>query len=353
LGISLYMPFSKFSQVISHVLGWLLFFSLVIGFAYVAPGGENVLRQIFSFHFLVFYVIYLSLFYLNLYVLIPKLYLKQQWFYYLAIVSVLFVGVYLLKPFDHLLQHNAPPGRPPSPMQHPKGRGPVIDVISIVSFLLVWAASIVISVIREWRITLQRAARAEADKAQAELSFLKAQINPHFLFNTLNNIYSLAVTKNENTSFAIMKLSNIMRYVTDDATHDFVSLQNEVDCINDYVELQRLRLNKKTEINFSVKGRIEGQQIAPLILITFVENIFKYGISNHEPSPVSIKLSADEKTITFFCQNKLFSTLRKVERTGIGIANTKQRLEVLYPSKHLLHITKENGLYTVLLTLQM
>jgi LytS/YehU family sensor histidine kinase len=102
-----------------------------------------------------------------------------------------------------------------------------------------------------------------------------------------------------------------------------------------------------------VTGDTGDKQIAPLILITFVENIFKYGISNHEPSPVSIKLSADEKTITFFCQNKLFSTLRKVERTGIGITNTKQRLEALYPSKHLLNITKENGLYTVLLTLQI
>jgi two-component system LytT family sensor kinase len=347
------MPFSKFSEIIFHVLGWLLFFSLVIGFAYVAPGGENVLRQIFSFHFLVFYVIYLSLFYLNLYVLIPKLYLKQQWFYYLAILSVLFVGVYLLKPFDHMLQHNAPPGRPPSPMQHQRGRGPVIDVISIVSFLLVWAASIVISVIREWRITLQRAARAEADKAQAELSFLKAQINPHFLFNTLNNIYSLAVTKNESTSFAVMKLSNIMRYVTDDATHDFVPLQSEVDCISDYIDLQRLRLNKKTEICFSVTGNMEDKQIAPLILITFVENVFKYGISNHEPSPVTIKISADEKTITLFCQNTLFTTLRRIERTGIGIKNTKQRLEFLYRNKHLLNITTENGLYTVLLTLQV
>ncbi len=353
MGISLQMPFSKFSQIISHVLGWLLFFSLVIGFAYVAPGGENVLRQVFSFHFLVFYAVYLSLFYLNLYVLIPTFYLKQKWFYYLGIIAILFVAVYILKPFDHLLQHNAPQNRPHLSMGPRPGHRPIIDIISIVSFLLVWAASVVISVIKEWRITLQRAARAEADKAQAELSFLKAQINPHFLFNTLNNIYSLAVTKNETTSFAVMKLSNIMRYVTDDATHDFVPLQSEVDCISDYIDLQRLRLNKQTEICFSVTGDTDDKQIAPLILITFVENVFKYGISNHEPSAVTIRISTDEKTITLFCENKVFSTLRRIERTGIGIKNTKQRLEFLYPNKHLLNITTENGLYTVFLTLQV
>jgi LytS/YehU family sensor histidine kinase len=218
---------------------------------------------------------------------------------------------------------------------------------------MIWSVSTALAIIKEWRTTLERAVRAEADKAQAELSFLKAQINPHFLFNTLNNIYSLAITKNENTSFAIMKLSNIMRYVTDDATHDFVSLQSEVDCISDYIDLQLLRLNKKTDVHFSVTGNTEDKQIAPLILITFVENVFKYGISNHEQSSVTIKLSADEKTIALFCQNKLFQTLRRIERAGIGLKNSRQRLEFLYPNKHLLNITTENGLYTVLLTLQV
>ena len=144
-----------------------------------------------------------------------------------------------------------------------------------------------------------------------------------------------------------------MRYLTDDATHDYVPLQSEVECISDYIELQRLRLNKKTEISFSVSGQLEEKQISPLILITFVENVFKYGVSNHEPSPLVIKVSADEKTITLFCQNKLFHTLRKVEREGIGINNTKQRLELLYPNKHLLNITTDYDLYTVLLTVQL
>ena len=195
--------------------------------------------------------------------------------------------------------------------------------------------------------------QAEAEKARAELAFLKAQINPHFLFNTLNNIYSLALTKNDDTPFAVMKLSNIMRYLTDDATHDYVALQSEVECISDYIELQKLRLNQKTEINFSVNGWLDEKQISPLILITLVENVFKYGVSNHEHSPLTIRISADERTITLFCQNRVFNTLRKVEREGIGIGNTKQRLQLLYPNKHLLNITSDKGLYTILLTVQL
>jgi two-component system LytT family sensor kinase len=291
----------------------------------------------------------------------PFLYLRKKYFYYVLVIIALLIAVYFLRPFDHLMSHaerpfyefRSSPNMSDGVKPPHRGRSPQIDIVSIILFITILSVSTVISIIKEWQSTLQRATRAEADKAQAELSFLKAQINPHFLFNTLNNIYSLAVTKNDDTSFAIMKLSNIMRYVTDDATHDFVSLQSEVDCISDYIDLQRLRLNKKTEIDFSVTGNIDDKQIAPLLLITFVENVFKYGVSSHESSSVTIKLSADEKTITLFCQNKLFQSMRRIERTGIGLSNTKQRLEFLYPKRHLLNITTEYGLYTVLLTLQV
>src|SRR5437773_3176321 len=211
-----------------------------------------------------------------------QLWLKKKYVYYAATVIILFVGIYFLKPFDHLLRHNRPPDMPPGNRRPMDRGGPRFDIISIILFVMTWSLSTALSIIKEWRTTLQKVSRAEADKVKAELAFLKAQINPHFLFNTLNNIYSLAITKNENTSFAVMKLSNIMRYVTDDATNDFVPLQMEIDCINDYIELQRLRLSKKAEINFAVSGNTEDKQIAPLILMTFVENVFKYGISTHE-----------------------------------------------------------------------
>ncbi len=214
------------------------------------------------------------------------------------------------------------------------------------------ALSTAIKIIQQWQMTKQRATRAEADKASAELSSLKAQINPHFLFNTLNNIYTLTVMKDDNAPDSIMKLSNIMRYVTDDAVEDLVPLQSEIDCIHDYIELQRLRLGEKTRVNLDISGSIEHKKIAPLILMTFIENVFKYGISKHNLSSIDIKLSGDESGIYFFCQNKIFPEKDKNRRVGIGIKNTRQRLAYLYPNKYILDISTENQLYTVELTLR-
>ena len=267
------------------------------------------------------------------------------------------------RPFSDSLWHagdslrHFPGGLPPIDGGFGPGRQPqrrhIVDLFSIFLLSTIWALSTALRITQQWSETEQRAVKAEADKANAELSFLKAQINPHFLFNTLNNIYSLAVRQHENTADSIMKLSNIMRYVTDDVNRDFVSLESEVACITDYIDLQRLRLSKKVHIDFAVSGNPDGKRIPPLVLMTFIENVFKYGISSHEPSTITIKLFAEEKNITFFCQNKLFSTERRVERTGIGIINTKQRLEHVYPNRHLLNISTDDGLYTVQLTLMV
>ncbi len=348
----------KGRNIIFHVAGWLLFVSLVLGFIAEGPGSGDAWSRIFSIDCFIFFSIYLFVFYFNSEFLIPKLYLQKKYLYYFSIVIVLLIAVFFIRPFDNLLSHGPRPGGqggPGGPDAPPPGRrgGPLIDITSIVLFVMVISLSSAIQIIKQWQNILQRAYRAEADKAQAELSFLKAQINPHFLFNTLNNIYALSVTNNESTSVSIMKLSNIMRYVTDEATENFVSLEAEVDCIADYIDLQRIRLNKNVYVNFSVSGELEHKQIAPLILMSFIENVFKYGVSSHEPASITIKIFAEEKTITFYCQNNLFTTQRKQERTGIGIANTKQRLQHLYPDKHFLNITTENGHFTVQLTLQL
>jgi LytS/YehU family sensor histidine kinase len=215
------------------------------------------------------------------------------------------------------------------------------------------ALSMAIRISRQLQVTEQRVARAEADKANAELSFLKAQVNPHFLFNTLNNIYTLAITNNEHTGESILKLSDIMRYITDDIAADFVSLEREVECMTNYIDLQRLRLGKNVFLEYTVTGNLGNRKIAPLILMTFVENVFKYGISNHEASPLTIRLFCENRTISFFSENRIFSPGRAGERPGTGIRNARQRLEYLYPQKYFLSITNDNGLYTVDLSMQV
>lgn len=363
---------SKALTVGAHITGWLLFFGLAVAFVYTSSRGDrDVLSELFSPPYLLFYFTFLVLFYLNGEVLIPKLYLQKNYVLYFTVILLLFIIVFFLKPFDGLLRpdperfrpmpRHGPPlfreGPPPDfPARIPpprKGGGPKIDIISLVLFVGVWAVSTALQIIKQWRNTERRAALAEAEKARAELSFLKTQIHPHFLFNTLNNIYTLAVTKSEATPQALLQLSQILRYVTDEVRQDFVLLQREVDCMSNYIALQRLRLNEKTTIDYSVNGQLEDKQIAPLLLMTFAENVFKYGVSSREPSPITIQLMAEEKTMVFYCRNKIFQTRTAEERTGIGIRNTKERLDLLYPDKHILRICTDDGFYTVQLTLQV
>jgi two-component system LytT family sensor kinase len=372
------------SIIITHITGWLIFLSLPLLFINGQPHSDaNWWELLLSRPYWLFVLVYMLLFYCNTEYLIPQLFFQKKWLAYFGILLAALMLVYYLQPFDRLLGHGAqhgfnrgaigplqegPYGMPPSwgngfpppgpPGGGPGGRGPGnngrhTDMVSIFLFLVVVTLAIAVELTKRWRLTEQRVMRAEADRAHAELSFLKAQINPHFLFNTLNNIYTLALTGNEHTANSIMKLSNIMRYVTDDAAENFVSLESEVDCIRDYIDLQRLRLGKKTRLDFSVSGDLSRKEIAPLILMTFIENVFKYGLSNHAESTLIIRIFAEARTITFFSQNPLFSDRPAQERTGIGILNTRQRLDHLYRNKYLLNITDSDGLYTVELTLQV
>ncbi|GAB3928235.1 sensor histidine kinase [Mucilaginibacter myungsuensis] len=372
-----------------HAAGWLLFLIFPLLFLNDGLKGKGAVTLLSSSYYLLFCLTYMVMFYFNLGYLIPQFLLRKRYLVYSLIVVFLFSCVYFLQPFDKLLAHNprveaqmAAQARQryvdsvneshrffgPLPHENLRMQDPMskqsagispllahsrnIDTISLIIFALMMALSVAIGTVQQWQTTEQKVIKAEAEKANAELSFLKAQINPHFLFNTLNNIYTLSITDSEHTSESIMKLSNIMRYVTDEVSQDLVSLQDEVNCLNDYIDLQRLRLGKKTHVQFDIKGSITNQKIAPLILIPFIENMFKYGISKAKESTLKIELIAEAQTITLLCENPVFADQPKnTERTGVGIANTKQRLGYMYPGKHLLSIEEKNDLFRVKLTL--
>jgi len=371
----------KTISVVIHIACWLLFMAFPLLFMNGPSGNLNTLVLLKSPYYWLFCFTYIALFYINAYLLIPKLFLQKKYLAYALSCVLLLIGMYLISPFDRLLhstfrlqqknmaqmnrEFGPPPGEDPklyrpdlkSGEQPMQGRSPNFrrrkrfDINSMFVFLMIMAVSTAIKTVQQWQQTEKRIISAEAEKASAELSFLKAQINPHFLFNTLNNIYTLAVTNNANTAESIMKLSNIMRYVTDDVTADFVSLQSEVDCISDYIDLQRLRLSSKTQVNIDVSGDIDRYKIAPLLLMTFVENVFKYGISNQHSGNIDISVSVEDNNIIFNCINPIFERKENIERTGIGIANTKKRLQFLYPGKHTLSITDNNSTFKVYLTL--
>jgi len=394
----------KLTTFVIHCGGWLLFLIFPLLFMNGGQKGTSTWILVFSSYYWLFCLTYLLLFYLNTLYLIPEFFFKKRYIIYGIFVVLLFGCVYFLQPFDKLLQHNprlqvqinlpaqlqpasvqnqlAQPVTPASDtvsithpnypfgplphqdlrMQDPKVRSsgiiPLlrhsshIDVVSVIIFLIIIALSVAIRTVEQYHHTERKVVIAEAGKASAELSFLKAQINPHFLFNTLNNIYTLSVTGNEHTSDSIMKLSNIMRYITDDVSEDFVRLQSEIDCLGDYIALQQLRLGKKTKVNYNINGEAGTQKIAPLILVSFVENAFKYGVSKQENSDINIDITVEDDKVVFYCENKIFrNKAAAAERTGIGIANSKQRLEYLYAGKHNLLINDDGDKFCVTLTL--
>jgi hypothetical protein len=186
----------------------------------------------------------------------------------------------------------------------------------------------------------------------AEVNFLKSQINPHFLFNTLNGIYSQAHAKSANTEHSILKLSDLLRYVLYDSGGAKVELAKDIQYLSNYIDLQKLRLSQKITIDYTVSGNTDGKQIAPLLLITFVENAFKHGISYSNPSTVRINIGIFEKTLTLLVTNPVTET-NSFAQGGLGLKNVTRRLDLLYPGKYWLDIIHNDHLHIVNLKIDL
>ena len=196
----------------------------------------------------------------------------------------------------------------------------------------------------------------ENERLTSELRFLKAQINPHFLFNTLNNLYYLAFTNSPNTTEVIAKLSQMMRYMIYDSNHLSVPLDKEIEYIENYISLEKLRLNEEVPIDFKVEGMTGGLRIVPLVLITFLENAFKHGInSTTKDSFVDASIEISGKTCVYTVTNSKVSDSGKTvtEKSGIGLQNVKRRLELSYPNDYELNVNETEKTYSVTLKLNL
>ena len=198
----------------------------------------------------------------------------------------------------------------------------------------------------------QKLARAEMEyeRNKAELALYKAQINPHFLFNTLNTLYGLLITQSDKTEITLERFINLTKYMYNNANREFIALAEEVDYIGQYIALQQLRLNELADIRFTHEVEREEMPIPPMMLITFVENAFKYGISSDDPCFIHIQLNQRAEKLCFEVVNSTFG--REAGHSArMGIQNCRRRLELLYPEHHRLEIEQEHGLFRVRLEL--
>ena len=196
----------------------------------------------------------------------------------------------------------------------------------------------------------------EKQKTEVELKALKAQINPHFFFNTLNSIYSMALDKDERLPGTVLQLSDLMRYFLYEAKDNFVPLEKELAVADNYIALQKIRSGEQLSIEITKQGEMNDQKIAPLLLITFLENAFKHGAKGSSGNTfIKLDIKVDKNKLNFTVENSkgLIDEVNTGDHNGLGLENVKRQLELLYPGKHLLNIKDEQDRFVVALQLSL
>lgn len=343
---------NRVNLILVHIIGSLAF--LMIPVLSPPPGTNNLFESLGDYHHLkdIFgFGLTLLFFYANYYYFIPNTYFKKRYTLYILWCMIGFAFITILPNLvfpDTNFMHGRGHHRPlPPDMGKPGGfifmYGHMIH--NVLRFLVVLSISMMLK-------TNSRLKQIQKEKMDAEISFLKAQINPHFLFNTLNSIYSLALTKSDYAAPAVVKLSSLMRYSISESDKDKVPFSKELAYISNYIELQRMRLSSKVRIFHTVNGDGTGKDIVPFLLIPFIENAFKHGVNAEEDSLIDVKIDiTTERLVLNVRNNKVYVQPDREDSTGLGIGNTRERLKHLYPGKHNLVILDGDDYFNVLLEL--
>lgn len=308
------------------------------------------------------------LFYLNYFYLVPVLLLEKKYWLYFVFVSALiliFMVVrlnYFIPDFAQTRVVKALPPPEVLKLLHKGGRlktfvatkQPLFFKIGPSFFyILIITISAVIRTLTEFYNNQQNKLIAETHRTNTELIYLRKQTNPHFLFNSLNSIYSLAHKKSDLVPDAIVTLSELMRYMLYETDNKTVDLEKEINYIQNYIELQKLRLNNIEDIVINVHGDTRNKFIEPLLLISFVENAFKYGTDYKGAAHVKIKIFILNSSLDFWIENTIEDYSKDPDNSGIGLVNIQNRLDLLYPNAHKLDITQDDEFFRVHLNLEL
>jgi len=283
-----------------------------------------------------------AFFYFNYLYLVPKFLKNRNIFQYLI---ALILALIIFTPVYYFLEQNFYPLLGWKSYNVDLNFSFALMITLSANFLHIFLG-ILLSYLMDWRSMRMKKEIAEKDQLKTELAFLKSQVNPHFLFNTINDIYALTRQQSEQAPDALLKLSELLRYMLRESDDPLVPLGKEIEYLENVIELQKIGQKGRSYIDFKVIGNIEQQKIAPLILINFIENAFKHGIFNNPATPITILIKLDTTTVHFRIQNRV-NTFKKDKTGGIGLVNVKRRLALIYPDKHKLLITQDPANFTV------
>ena len=300
----------------------------------------------------IFAVFLISAVYINLLLLLPRLFQEGRYLYYIlfsafTIALVVYLQIIL---FDVFVAYIFPGYYLIS----------YIDYWQTLQYFIIFVGvSSLLHFSKSWFLYKEaeaKLAESQKENIKAELKVLRNQINPHFLFNSLNSIYSLVLKKSANAPDVLIKLSDAMRYIIYEANSEVLALQKEIDFITNYIDLKRLRNSAKDKLEYSISGDVKDQKIAPLLLIPIIENCFKYGIKGETDSSfVDIKISIGEFTLSMIARNNIgkVDNMERNKSKGTGIENLKKRLELIYPKSHNLQISDSNNIFLVDLSINI
>lgn len=340
------LPWIFKNRIFLHVLFWV---AHVVFYATLWGSFEENYKQTF-FEQLIFLPGQLIFTYFVLYFLLPRYILAGQYtaFIIIFLISSFAVGTlqrYIAFQIDYPLYY-------PEALKDPFFYFPKIVKFFVGIYPVVFAA-LTIKLLKYWYANQQAQQVLTKEKLEAELKFLKTQIHPHFLFNTLNNLYALTLKKSEKAPEMVLKLSELINYMLYECVADEVPLNKEVKFIQNYISIEKMRYGDKLEVDVRVQGDTASSRLAPMIILPFVENCFKHGASEElQQGWVTVQIEASPETILIKVENSKAHTENNHNGTGIGVQNVKRRLSLLYPNRHELKILDGKETFLVILTIQ-
>ncbi len=360
------MPLMKHRRLLLHLLFWVLYLlsqgfiwmnAFVTETAIISPetGQEIVTRTTFPGTLLQslqaeFMALPGRLFavYTNLYLLIPLFLLKRRWLVYgLSLAGLMLIATTFQGLFD--LVTGAPGFF--SGLPRDSGFNLFVQYLAVSANVVVVTGAV--KILLHYLAEKRRAVELEQQSLKAELQFLKTQINPHFFFNTLNNLYGLALERSDKTPDLLLRLSDIMSYLLYESGAETVSLQKELDILKAFVELEQLRHGERASVRFEVEGMADSWRIPPLLLLPFVENAFKHGFKNGQHvCRIDLSLVIRDDELCFSVRNDFVEMPDARSKAGVGLENVRRRLALLLPDRHLLETGIMEGQFFISLKIR-
>jgi len=330
------LPSAGYFNTGIHILIW----SLLLAIPTLVFQGRSYTGLPHGF-FLLSALYHIAVFYLNAYILYPRLLNRKTWWLYILSLATLFIASYFGKVL--LLQMN-------ESFRVTRETRPVI-LFGIIPFLV---ASTLYRLISD-RIRFEKLEKeARAEHLAAELKYLRSQVSPHFLFNMMANMVSLARQNSKLLEPSLIRLSELLRYMLYDSPDKAIPLHKEIEHLENYIALQHLRFGEDVQVSVDISNKCTGCVIEPMLLVPFIENAFKHGIGMVSEPFIRIHLAAVEQQLFFFVTNSFNKqNLSKDKNSGIGLANVKNRLELLYPGKYDLKINDQQPLFSVELKIDL